>query len=234
MFPSVDADVNIICSGIFAGPMSAYGLVMGPKYDGVYLRSLLRRLLGETRLQKTLTDVVITAFDIKLLQPTIFTTYDAENDALKNPLLSDVCISTSAAPTYLPAHYFEVKKDGDEEGKHYHLIDGGIAANNPTMAAMSHVMKEIHAHNDNFFHMNTMDCKKFLVISLGTGSPKDEGRYTAQDAARWGAFGWLIGGGSTPLIDSCLQASSDMVDIHASILFKTLHCEENYLRIQDI
>ena len=47
-----------------------------------------------------------------------------------NALLSDVCIATSAAPTYLPAHYFETK---DPEGKlrEFHLIDGGIAANNP-------------------------------------------------------------------------------------------------------
>lgn len=39
--------------------------------------------------------------------------------------LSDICIGTSAAPTYLPGHYF---KNGDQE---FNLIDGGIAANNP-------------------------------------------------------------------------------------------------------
>lgn len=45
-------------------------------------------------------------------------------------LLSDVCIGTSAAPTFLPAHYFETK---DEFGqtREFNLIDGGIAANNP-------------------------------------------------------------------------------------------------------
>jgi patatin-like phospholipase/acyl hydrolase len=49
-----------------------------------------------------------------------------------NALLSDVCIATSAAPTYLPAHYFETK---DSEGKvrEFNLIDGGIAANNPVI-----------------------------------------------------------------------------------------------------
>ena len=46
--------------------------------------------------------------------------------------LSDICISTSAAPTYLPAHYFTNKdiKGNDEE---FNLIDGGVAANNPVM-----------------------------------------------------------------------------------------------------
>lgn len=52
----------------------------------------------------------------------------------KNPsldaLLSDVCIATSAAPTYLPAHYFQTK-DPFGKVREFNLIDGGIAANNP-------------------------------------------------------------------------------------------------------
>jgi patatin-like phospholipase/acyl hydrolase len=45
-------------------------------------------------------------------------------------LLSDICIGTSAAPTYFHAHYFDTK---DPAGKvrNFHLIDGGVAANNP-------------------------------------------------------------------------------------------------------
>jgi len=39
--------------------------------------------------------------------------------------LSDICIGTSAAPTYLPPYYF---KNGDTE---FNLIDGGVAATNP-------------------------------------------------------------------------------------------------------
>jgi patatin-like phospholipase/acyl hydrolase len=48
----------------------------------------------------------------------------------KNALLSDVCISTSAAPTYLPGHQFETK-DKDGKPRAFNLIDGGVAANNP-------------------------------------------------------------------------------------------------------
>ena len=44
--------------------------------------------------------------------------------------LSDICISTSAAPTYLPAHQF---KNEDAKGNvhEFNLIDGGVVANNP-------------------------------------------------------------------------------------------------------
>lgn len=47
-----------------------------------------------------------------------------------NAQLSDICIGTTAAPTYLPAHYFETK-DAKGNVRDFHLIDGGVAANNP-------------------------------------------------------------------------------------------------------
>lgn len=49
-----------------------------------------------------------------------------------NALLSDICISTSAAPTYLPAHYFKTE-DSHGNIKEFNLIDGGVAANNPVL-----------------------------------------------------------------------------------------------------
>lgn len=44
--------------------------------------------------------------------------------------LSDICIGTSAAPTYFPAHYFETE-DPKGEVRGFNVIDGGIGANNP-------------------------------------------------------------------------------------------------------
>lgn len=46
-------------------------------------------------------------------------------------LLSDICIGTSAAPTYLPPYYFETKNEADEVLHKFNLVDGGVAANNP-------------------------------------------------------------------------------------------------------
>ncbi|XP_068314256.1 patatin-like protein 2 isoform X2 [Pyrus communis] len=48
-----------------------------PKYDGKYLHSLLREKLGDKHLRHTLTNVVIPTFDIKRLQPVIFSSYQA-------------------------------------------------------------------------------------------------------------------------------------------------------------
>lgn len=77
-----------------------------------------------------------------------------------------------------------------------------------------------------------MDYGRFLVISLGTGSSKFEEKYDAQKAKSWGVLDWLCSSGSTPLVDIFTRASADMVDIHIASVFKALHSEQNYLRIQ--
>ncbi|XP_062159242.1 patatin-like protein 2 [Alnus glutinosa] len=206
--------------------------LFGPKYDGKYLHSLIKEKLGRTRLHQTLTNVVIPTFDIKRLQPTIFSSFEVKKNPSLDALLSDVCIATSAAPTYLPAHYFETK---DPAGKvrEFNLIDGGIAANNPALLAIGEVTKEVSRGSPHFFPIKPMDYGRFLVISIGTGSPKAEEKYNAHEAAKWGLLNWLTSNGSTPIVDVFSQASADMVDFHLSEVFRALRSEKSYLRIQD-
>ncbi|XP_064990311.1 patatin-like protein 2 [Musa acuminata AAA Group] len=219
-------------SGMFSSLTKLVSAIRGPKYDGKFLHSKVKQLLTETKLSETLTNVIIPTFDIKLLQPVIFSSFEARHSPLKNAHLADICISTSAAPTYLPAHYFETT-DSDGKSHSYNLIDGGIAANNPTLVAMSQIKKEIALTNKNFANFKSIDYHKFIIISIGTGSAKVEQKFSAHLASKWGVLQWLYHGGSNPLIDSFFQGSADVVDIHMSSLFQSLNCEKNYLRIQD-
>ncbi|XP_021911991.1 patatin-like protein 2 [Carica papaya] len=204
----------------------------GPRYNGRYLHKLAKEKLGEIRLHQTLTNVVIPTFDIKNLQPIIFSSYEVKKNQKIDALLSDICLGTSAAPTYLPAHHFETK-DFMGTSKEFHLIDGGVAANNPALVAIGEVTKEITRGSQDFFTINANDYTRFLVVSLGTGSRKYEDKYSAQNAAKWGILGWLAADNSSPLIDVFTDASSDMVDFHLSAVFRALNCGDNYLRIQD-
>ncbi|KAK2994432.1 hypothetical protein RJ640_001248, partial [Escallonia rubra] len=147
--------------------------------------------------------------------------------ACLDALLSDICISTSAAPTYLPAHHFETE-DPTGKVREFNLIDGGVAANNRTLIAMGEETKQIMRGNPDFFPIKPMDYGRYLVISLGTGSAKSEEKYNAVEAAKWGVLGWL-----TPLVDVFTPASADMVDFHLKVVFQALHSEKNYLRIQE-
>ncbi|KAH7566540.1 hypothetical protein JRO89_XS08G0181500 [Xanthoceras sorbifolium] len=215
-------------SNFLSSMTSFVGEMTGPKYDGKYLRSVINQQLGDVTLKETLTNVLIPAFDIKLLQPVIFTTNDAKENALKNARLADVCISTSAAPTYLPAHYFETKDAATGKTNSFDLIDGGVAANNPTLMAISHITKEVLKQKK-----KPMDSKQMLVLSLGTGEAKKEHKYSAATASEWGLLSWVYDNGRMPLLDVFSDASSDIVDFHVSTLFQCFGSHGNYLRIQE-
>ncbi|CAD5188267.1 unnamed protein product [Musa acuminata subsp. malaccensis] len=219
--------------GFLAPVRRMFRSLWGPKYSGTYLHSLIREKLGGVRLHETLTNVIIPTFDIKQLHPTIFSSYEVKRKSSLDACLSDICIGTTAAPTYFPAHYFETKDSEGSSSREFHLIDGGIAANNPALVAVGEVTKEVHKKNPDHFNREAVDYRKFLLISLGTGSAKVEGKYRAKSASRWGVFGWLLGGGSTPLVDVLMQSCADIVDIHLSVVFKALRSESNYLRIED-
>lgn len=230
IFPQIGG--SFAC-GPFVWLVELIKVLTGPKYNGKYLHQLLRQQLGERRLLQTLTNVVITSFDIKNLQPTIFSSFEARDDALLNALLSDICISTSAAPSLLPSYYFT---NTDDEGntREYNLIDGALAANNPALIAIREVTKEIYKENPDFTPtLRPLDLTKFLVISLGTGSAKNEHLYDATMASKWGVLGWIYNNGTTPVLKCFSEGSSDMVDFHLSVFFSSIQSPDNYLRIQD-
>ncbi|CAA6659294.1 unnamed protein product [Spirodela intermedia] len=52
---------------------------IGPKYDGKKVHKKIKELLGGTTISQTLANVVIFAFDIKNLQPTIFSSFEVSN-----------------------------------------------------------------------------------------------------------------------------------------------------------
>ncbi|MED6206956.1 Proteolipid protein 2 [Stylosanthes scabra] len=205
----------------------------GPKYDGKYLHGVVREKLGDIRLHETITNVVIPTFDIKFLQPTIFSSYQIKSSTPGfDAKLSDICISTSAAPTYLPAYHF-TNKDSNGNVHEFNLIDGSVCANNPTLVAMNQITKQIMDEDSDFFSIKPTDYGRFLIISIGTGAAKNEGKLNAKKAAKWGLLDWLTYSGSSPLIDVFSQSNADMVDFHLATLTQALHSQENYLRIQD-
>ncbi|XP_065875194.1 patatin-like protein 1 [Euphorbia lathyris] len=222
------------CPHIFPqsiGTIMRLKLLRGPKYDGKYFKKLVREILGARRLHETLTRLVIPTFDIQLLQPAVFSTFEAEIDESKDALLSDVCISTAAAPIYFPAYHFKNKCSQGSE-REFHLVDGGVAANNPALLAMKPTGKVFPGDPDSVPDQ-ALEYEKYLVLSLGTGTSKVEKKYNAPMAAKWGLLGWLYTDGHSPLVDAFTYASGDMVDLHMSLIFTSVRCENNYLRIQD-
>ncbi|KAB2629902.1 patatin-like protein 2 [Pyrus ussuriensis x Pyrus communis] len=184
-----------------------------PKYEGSVLRDRIRKIVGKTRLHETITNVIIPSYDIKFLQPV-------------DVLLADVCIGTSAAPYYLPSYHF---KHTPSRGlpREFNLIDGGVAANNPSAKGMSPSKNVAHC-------LKNIDSSKLLVLSLGTGSLKRDEKLEVKQDEPWGIFQWFVGPkDTTPLLDVLTTATEDMVDIYMSAFFNVSGYIDNYLRIQD-
>ena len=99
------------------------------------------------------------------------------------------------------------------------------------MVAISEVTKEVIRGSSHFFPVEKMDYARFLVISIGTGTSKDDEKYNAHESAKWGVLSWLTSNGSTPIVDVFSQSSVDIVDLHLSVVFQALHFEKNYLRV---
>ncbi|XP_010680489.2 patatin-like protein 1 [Beta vulgaris subsp. vulgaris] len=214
--------------GPLAQLISFIKAMTGPKYDGKYLRHMLREKLKETRLHHTLTNVVIPTFDIKTFQPVIFSSYKILSYPDLDAKLSDICIGTSAAPTILPSFYFQ---NAFENGKtrEFNLIDGGIVSTNPTYLAINEVTKQMMKENPDYGTIHN----KLLVLSIGTGSGKIEQKYNAKTAGKWGLVSWLFQNGSSPIISVFYEAGADLVDYQNNILFQSFRSEDKYLRVQD-
>ena len=102
-----------------------------------------------------------------------------------------------------------------------------------TLVAMNEVTKQIIKQNSDFFPIKPLEYSRFLIISIGTGTARNEEKFNGETAAKWGLLDWLTYNGSTPLTDVFTQSSADMVDFHLSAVTQALHSEDNYLRIQD-
>ncbi|CDP13659.1 unnamed protein product [Coffea canephora] len=132
---------------------------------------------------------------------------------------SDICIGTSAAPTYLPGHYFWTR-DGQANVQEFNLIDGDVVAN-PTKLGTIQVTKKVLDQNPDFFSIEAKDFGHFfLVISLGSWHRTGNIPTQAQD--------------SILFLDVFTQASADMVDICMDTEFRQhILLWTIYLRIQD-
>ena len=98
--------------------------------------------------------------------------------------------------------------------------------------AITHISKELLMGKFKFVDIKPMESSNMLVLSLGTGVPKQAEKYSALAATKWGLLNWVYNNGAMPLLDVYGDASSDMVDIHVSTLFRSLNNEKNYIRIQ--
>ena len=79
-----------------------------------------------------------------------------------------------------------------------------------------------------FSSIRSLNFKRMLLLSLGTGTTSDFAKtYTAEQAATWGILQW---GSAIQAMTGA--ASSYMTDYYLSTVFQALDSQDNYLRVQ--
>jgi uncharacterized protein len=148
--------------------------LLGEKYPATGIENVLHKYVGESRLSETVTEILITAYDIERRKPKFFRSRDARDDPTKDHPLWMVARATSAAPTY----FEPFKLPGAAPGDHEALVDGGVFANNPAMCA----------YVDGSVGPGQVRPDDVFVVSLGTGS---QNRPIMYDRVKdWGQLQW--------------------------------------------
>lgn len=176
--------------------------LFNPKFSADGLDGLLTEYFGELKLSDTLRPIIVTSYDIKNNDVTMFKSRLSKEIGY-NAKLKDVCRATSAAPTFLPSYQLSYS------GKQRVLIDGGVYINNPAMAAIADALKSVKG----------LKLSDIEVLSLGTGThPADLGM---KNTPSWGVVNW-----AQPITNIMMQATSNSTVYECSQLIK------KHLRIQ--
>ncbi|KAJ4972697.1 hypothetical protein NE237_005871 [Protea cynaroides] len=187
---------------------------------------MMKSLFGGIRVHETLTNVVIPSFDSKLLNPVIFTSTKAKNDEYMDALLSDVIIGSSSPPLAYPPHYFNICTS-HQVCREFNLFDGAVISNNPTLVAVTEMIKEVKESIGHVVHHS-----RLRVLSLGTGAGEEAG-YEAK-GYKWGITDYYnlshaFDEDYTSLNSLISDTANDrMVELYSHLLLD----KSNFLRIQ--
>ena len=190
--------------GIFgdrAHKLLSLGGWIAPKHSPGGLKEALVERFGEVRLAQALRELVVTAYDMHEPGPHFFKRWRAREAPERDASMVDVGMATSAAPTYFPSH---------EVGERV-LVDGGVFAANPVVAAVTEALKRRDdAPTD-------LAPRELLVVSLGTG--QYEVGFEQRKVRRWGRIGWVWPRDGEPaLISTFLDGQSDAAHHWADVL----------------
>ncbi|KAF3783630.1 Patatin-like protein 7 [Nymphaea thermarum] len=178
----------------------------GSRFDRV-----LKNLFGDSTLRDTLKPVLVPCYDLSSSAPFLFSRADAMETDGYNFRIRDVCRAAAADPAL--GRPIELRSlDGRTRCVG---VDGGIVMNNPTAAAITHVL-----NNKQEFPF-VAGVEDLIVLSLGAGdSTSDYDTCNQNPAPR-----------ASQLIKIAGDGVSDLVDQAVSMAFG-FNRATNYVRVQ--
>lgn len=181
---------------------------------GRTLQGLFSRSDGQPlTLRDTLKPILIPCYDLCSASPFLFAEASAKHTQNFNFNMWEVCHATMCSPGFeKPITMKSLNGQTTIVG-----IDGGLVTNNPTAAAITHVM------NNKVDFPSVKGMADILVLSLGGGEVDCPYKY--EQVKSWGILEW-----AKPIMNIVSAGVSDIVDHAVSVLFR--HNPQNYVRLQ--
>ncbi len=168
-----------------------------PKYSHDGLIKSLKATLGEVKIREVESPIIlIPAYDTLYRNTTFFTNChpDLGERWYDDTPLWEICVCSSSAPTFFPPYElkpYNKEKFGDWSFPH---IDGGVSANNPSLAAISLALRVSNASNvspdiKQKYHLENLKLEDISVLSIGTGRTGEPYQYS--QVKEWKNFDWI-------------------------------------------
>lgn len=170
--------------------LQSIGQVFSEKYDERSLEALLQQIFGDLTIHEAETPVLVVTYDCNSGSP-----YVISSNGDDRYFMRDAARATSAAPTYFSPLSIYPMNSSDQLRC---LIDGGVAANNPSMIAYLEA-RRIHP-----------EAERIHILSLGTASKKFS--MSPEQIVRGGVIGWMDPARGTPLYGVMQSSQTEMID----------------------
>jgi uncharacterized protein len=192
----------IFHSSVIEKVEQGFGLT-APKYPLAQLRTALEdpSVIGAGLLKDARTDVLILSFDASIPGLRYFTRWGqpgaGNTPTLPSETMVEVALATAAAPTYFDPEALDSSR----------LIDGGVYAGNPALAAITLALRRT-------VEPIPRTPRDLFMVSLGTGAWS-----TPLDYGGGGIIGWLQPRtGGEALLEAMLGGSGDFANEAAHML----------------
>ena len=184
--------------------------LLSEKFNPNNMEQIFASYFGEIKISQLLKPCLITSYNIELRKAHFFRQHVAKQKGnIKDFYVRDACRATCAAPSYFPpAEIYSLSKT------RYPLIDGGIVANDPILAAIIELDRISGANS----------ATKTIVLSLGTGINSTAYHYDImknRSAIRTVPY----------LLDMMMSSSSEISQFIAKGIFKANRQSNHYMRI---
>lgn len=137
-----------------------YDHLQQSKYTAEILKTALQDVFGDIKLGEAKSRLIIPAVDLTRGQTIVFKTPHLPGMVRdRHYKVVDVLMATTAAPSYFP---HAVIRDGSA------YVDGGLWANNPSMAAVAEALKIREAANRDGLDF-PIELESISLLSVGTG-----------------------------------------------------------------